>query len=78
MSPVCSKCGFNNESESKFCKNCGNLLSEDIVNSFEIESGREFSKKAIQQFRAKLEEISNKKGIKYTYFKKPPLGKILI
>jgi hypothetical protein len=44
----------------------------DTLNSFEIESGREFSKKALKQIRAKLEEISNKKGIKYTYFKKAP------
>lgn len=198
MSHICSKCGYNNDSESKFCNNCGNLLSEDIfeikeafkkslissiicllcfvvlmiitnvalfvqlgptpgfigmaiiwplsiilffwvryylrgasktrrfvisndlilieipnrelfqilwtrfnsieihlrttvdlnyatttyynfnfkmgdkVNSFEIESGREFSKKALKQIRAKLEEISVKKGIKYTYFKKAP------
>lgn len=43
----------------------------DTVNSFEIESGREFSKKAIKQIRAKLEDFSNKKGIKYTYFEKP-------
>lgn len=198
MSTVCSKCGFNNESESKFCKNCGNPLSEvsfeiketlkktivssiicvsifvffmilgniaifiqigmvqgfigmaiiwpitliliiwitcylsggskgrrfvishefilieipkrdlfqifwtqfnsieiyrristnivnaqtihynlifkmrGIVKSFEIESGREFSRKAIKRIRTKLEEISNNKGIKYIYYKKPP------
>ena len=41
----------------------------DKINSFEIESGREFSKKALKQIRAKLEEISNQKDVKYTYFK---------
>ena len=195
MTPVCSKCGYNNDSDSKFCKNCGNLLAENIfeiketfkksvissmiclscfvvlmiitnvalfmqggitpgfigmaiiwplsiilffwvryylrgaskirrfvisndlilieipnrelfqilwtsfnsieihrratvdltdatttyynlifkmgdkINSFEIESGREFSKKALKQIRAKFEEISNQKDVKYTYFK---------
>ena len=46
-----------------------NFKLGDTVNPFEIESGREFSKKALKQIRVKLEEISNKKGVKFTYFK---------
>ncbi len=45
---------------------------DNVLKSFEIESGREFSRKALKQIRAKLEELANNKGIEYTYFKKPP------
>ena len=49
-----------------------NFKGDNSLKSFEIESGREFSRKAIKQIRAKLEELANSKGIDYTYFKKPP------
>ncbi|MFX0023538.1 MAG: hypothetical protein ACFE9S_14525 [Candidatus Hermodarchaeota archaeon] len=49
------------------------IFKEDnVLKSFEIESGREFSRKALKQIRAKLEVLANIKGIEYTYFKKPP------
>ncbi|MFX1237518.1 MAG: zinc ribbon domain-containing protein [Promethearchaeota archaeon] len=45
---------------------------DDRIKSFEIESGREFSRKALKKIRMNLEEISNTKGIDYVFFKKPP------
>ena len=45
---------------------------DNFLKSFEIESGREFSRKALKEIRAKLEELASNKGIDYIYFKKPP------
>ncbi len=49
-----------------------NFKGDNVLKSFEIESGREFSRKALKQIRAKLEELAMNKGIDYIYFKKPP------
>jgi len=49
-----------------------NFKGDNSLKSFEIESGREFSRKALKQIRTKLEELANSKGKDYIYFKKPP------
>ncbi|MFX1594226.1 MAG: hypothetical protein ACFFCL_16160 [Promethearchaeota archaeon] len=49
-----------------------NFKGDNFLKSFEIESGRELSRKALKQIRAKLEELASNKGIDYIYFKKPP------
>ncbi|MBN1802762.1 MAG: zinc ribbon domain-containing protein [Candidatus Lokiarchaeota archaeon] len=49
-----------------------NFKGNSFPESFVIESGRDFSRKAIKKIKFKMAELADKKGFDYNYFKKPP------